>query len=159
MKWMAAGLALGLAACATAPAPETHSGAPDWLSGYWLSCAEGAETAENWIGAGRGVLLGTNITRGRRIQFEFLRIAPNGDAVLTYYSMPNGRAPPTEFTLIRQEPRRVVFENAAHDFPQRIIYARDGSALHARIEGEIDGRAESMEWRFRRARADEACPR
>lgn len=151
-------LGLALVGCATAPSPPT-TGAPDWLSGYWLSCEGNTETAENWIGAGRGVLLGTNITRGRRINYEFLRIAPNGDGVLTYYSMPNGRAPATQFTLASQEPGRVVFENLAHDFPQRIIYAREGDRLTARIEGQIDGRAESMSWSFRRARADATCVR
>ncbi len=30
---------------------------------------------------------------------------------------------------------RVVFENTAHDFPQRIIYWKDGNDLRARIEG------------------------
>lgn len=151
-------LAVALGACATAPTAPS-SGAPDWLSGYWLSCEGDTETAENWIGAGRGVLLGTNITRGRRINYEFLRIAPNGDGVLTYYSMPNGRAPATEFVLIVQEPTRVVFENSTHDFPQRIIYAREGDRLMARIEGQMDGRAESMAWSFRRARADATCAR
>ena len=31
---------------------------------------------------------------------------------------------------------RIVFENAEHDFPQRIVYRRDGDRLHASIEGE-----------------------
>ena len=47
------------------------------MTGYWLSC-DGGEVAENWIGAGAGVLLGTNLTQGEQDSFEFLRIAANG---------------------------------------------------------------------------------
>ena len=44
-----------------------------------------------------------------------------------------------------------MFENAAHDFPQRVLYWRDGEALVARIEGTIAGKEKSEEWRFSRA--------
>lgn len=142
-----------LSGCASASAQT--GGALDWLSGYWLSCDDGVETAENWIGAERGVLLGTNLTRGRSVSYEFLRIAPNATGGLSYYSMPEGRSPPTEFAMVSQDGQRAVFENPAHDFPQRIIYAREGDALHARIE-DMSGR-EGVDWRFRRADADSTC--
>lgn len=139
-----------------APAAQTSAGAgPDWLSGYWLSCEGGRETAENWIGAGAGRMLGTNLNPEG---FEFLRIADNGRGGLSYFSMPNG-APQTEFEMISHQDRRVVFSNPDHDFPQRVIYERSGDALHARIEGEMQGRAEGMDWNFRRAEADTRCPR
>lgn len=145
-------LALALAGCgATAQAPARDL---DWMSGYWLAC-EGGETAENWIGAGRGVLLGANLSGGG---FEFLRIAGNEADGLSYYSMPGGRSPPTEFVLASNADQRAVFENPAHDFPQRIIYERDADVMIARIEGVMDGRAEQMEWRFTRAEPDSRCP-
>ena len=43
---------------------------------------------------------------------------------------------------------RVVFENPVHDFPQRIIYWKDGADLRARIEGTQKGKEGSMEWRW-----------
>lgn len=54
--------------------------------------------------------------------------------------------------MIEQGDKRVVFENAEHDFPQRIIYwmSNDG-ALHAKIEGKIKGEAASEEWTWRRS--------
>ncbi len=149
-------LALALAGCGAstqAPAAPSTDGL-DWMSGYWLAC-EDDETAENWIGAGRGVLLGTNLSGGG---YEFLRIAPNEAGVFVYYSMPGGRSPPTEFTLVSNENQRAVFENLAHDFPQRIIYERAGDFMSARIEGPIEGRTESMEWDFTRASPDSRCP-
>ena len=110
---------------------------------------------ETWIGAGSGVLLGVNRSPDG---FEFLRIADNGRGGLSYFSMPNGSSPATEFAMASNEAQRVVFSNPAHDFPQRVIYERTGDRLHARIEGEINGAAQGMDWNFRRAEADERCP-
>jgi hypothetical protein len=51
----------------------------------------------------------------------------------------------------------VTFANPAHDFPQRIVYARagDGSLL-ARIEGERDGQLSSIEYPMQRVACDRA---
>jgi hypothetical protein len=54
--------------------------------------------------------------------------------------------------------QRAVFENPTHDFPQRVIYERDGDALKARIEGSVAGEQESMDWTFRAAPVGENCP-
>lgn len=148
--------AIAVSACASEhaqPEPVQALARPDWMSGYWLSCEDGVETAENWIGAGRGILLGTSLTRGAA--YEFLRIAPGEAGGWSYYSMPGGRSPPTAFALVSNDGRRAVFENPAHDFPQRIVYARDGDVLTARIENMAGG--DGMAWRFTRAAADSTC--
>lgn len=45
----------------------------------------------------------------------------------------------------------VVFENPAHDFPQRLIYRSVSSdSLHARIEGTIGGQQRSQLYAYRR---------
>lgn len=139
--------------CGAPVAQQSPSAMPDWLSGYWLSCDEGRETAENWIGAGTGRLLGSNLNPDG---FEFLRIADNERGGVSYFSMPDG-APATEFEMTSHEGQRVIFSNPTHDFPQRIIYARIGDTLTARIEGQMQGREEGMEWQFRRAEADARC--
>lgn len=148
--------ALALLIAAPAAAQTAHP-LPDWMSGYWLSCENGEQVAENWFGAGTDTMLGTNLTRGAHgVSYEFLRIGPSV-AGFSYFSMPNGQSPPTEFALKEQSAERVVFENATHDFPQRILYWREGSTLHARIEGTIDGREENAQWRFRRANTNSRC--
>jgi hypothetical protein len=146
--------ALFTTACSVS-AENTPSRTPDWLSGYWLSCEEG-QVAENWTGAGSGMLLGTNLTRGEQMGFEFLRIGANANGGYSYYSMPNGRSPATEFVMVSLEGERAAFENLTHDFPQRIIYERSGDALHARIES-ADG-SQGMDWTFRREETDARCP-
>ena len=114
--------------------------------------SSGAEVAgsvsESWIGPANGLLVAANLTAGTsgRKSFEFMRIAetPVG---FSYFASPGGRAP-VEFKLKEMGERRVVFENATHDFPQRILYWRDGEALIARIEGTVKGAARHEEWRF-----------
>lgn len=152
MRAIVIGAVLALSACGVA-AQNSARGTPDWMSGYWLSCQDG-EAAENWIGAGRGVLLGTNLSGGG---YEFLRIAENESGDIVYYSMPGGRAPPTAFALTAHADQRAVFENPAHDFPKRIIYERDGEVMVARIDGG-EGSEQAMEWRFQRAELDARCP-
>ena len=45
-----------------------------------------------------------------------------------------------------------MFENAAHDFPQRVLYwLDDAGSLHARVEGHAGGGADE-EWIWTRAR-------
>ncbi len=149
---------LALLATASVASAQAPPSIPYWMAGYWLSCEDGTQTAEHWLGAGSGTLLGTNLTQGEQTSFEFLRVAANERGGFSYYSMPNG-APVTEFTMTSNENHRAVFENPSHDFPQRVIYRREGNRLHARIEGEIGGRVEGQDWTFRRTRPDQNCPR
>ncbi len=72
--------------------------------------------------------------------------------------MPEGVGPPTEFRMVELAANRVVFENPTHDFPQRVIYERNGDTLHARIEGTMNGRTQGMDWTFQRRDVDTRCP-
>jgi len=47
---------------------------------------------------------------------------------------------------IESSNQRVVFANAEHDFPRRIIYGWLTKSLHAKIEGTLGGKAASEEW-------------
>jgi hypothetical protein len=47
---------------------------------------------------------------------------------------------------------RAVFANPEHDYPQRIIYWRDGDdSLCARIEGQRDGQVRTSSWSWHSA--------
>jgi hypothetical protein len=86
---------------------------------------------------------------GRTVSYEFLRIeaVPAG---LTYFASPQGQ-PPTPFVAVENRKGRVVFENKAHDFPNRILYwlGEDGR-LHARVEGMLQGQPASEDWTWSR---------
>ena len=93
------------------------------------------------VGAGR------TVRDGKAVEFELLRIETK-DGKPVYLAMPQARAA-TEFRAIEQGESKIVFQRDGNDFPQRVIYWRDGDALMARIEGK-DGK--SQEWRFLRDR-------
>jgi len=125
---------------------------PSWMAGSWRANVGGAMVEEHWTTAEGGLMLGTNRTvrpKGRT-SFEFLRIQEK-DGVLAYHAQPGGR-PATVFPLESLTSSRVVFENKKHDFPQRIIYWRDGARLCARVEGTMKGKLEGEQWCWDRLR-------
>lgn len=152
--WGLAGV-FALAAGYASAADEAR--APAWMAGYWLSCEGGRQTAEVWINGGGGdLLVGVNLNGAAPKQaFEFMRMTAV-DGRLAFIAMPNA-APETVFPLKSLEGARAVFENPAHDFPQRVIYERDGDALKARIEGVAGGEEQGMDWTFRGAPLGENC--
>ena len=152
MTRLLAAMALLAASSVLAQAPPRVASL-DWMSGTWERKLEGEDTVtESWLGPGNGLMVAANLTtwaNGRR-SFEFLRIAETPDGY-SYFASPGGKAP-VEFKLRQSGERRVVFENAAHDFPQRVLYWREGEQLVARIEGTVKGKERSEEWRFSRVR-------
>lgn len=120
-----------------------------WMAGTWAQKQEGALVQESWVGPSGNVMVAVNLSTSakRGTSYEFLRIAASGTG-LSYFASPGGKTP-VEFKLKEMGDKRVVFENLTHDFPYRIIYALEADgALKARIEGTIQNKARSMEWRF-----------
>lgn len=130
-----------------------------WLEGNWLACSGGSSVEERWAGPVADTLIGLNLSaRNGRASWEFLRISRDADGAWAYHALPRGASAPTRFGLKEAAPGRVVFENPAHDFPQRILYRRDGERLIARIEGRLGERDAAEEWTFERAAAGATCP-
>jgi hypothetical protein len=123
-----------------------------WLSGSWTGVVDGARVEEHWSVPAGGSMLGMNrtVVGGRTVFFEYLRIEAHDESIV-YLASPRGRYPPTPFTMAGMGERQVSFENPEHDFPQRIVYAREGESLHARIEGTQDGETRTSEWTMLRA--------
>lgn len=121
-----------------------------WMAGSWSGESSGIQMEEHWTAPKGNSMVGLHrdVGKGRTLLFEFLRIEQQGDQIV-YLSMPNGRSPATRFSLKELSATRVVFENPAHDFPQRIIYWKDGNDLRARIEGTRNGKTGGEEWRWR----------
>ena len=129
--------------------PRPAIGSLSWMAGSWSGSIGGIDMEEHWTAPNGNSMIGIHrdVGKGRTLSFEFLRIEQQGDQVV-YLSMPNGRSPATPFPMKEVSANRVVFENPAHDFPQRIIYWKEGTDLRARIEGAINGKAGSEEWRW-----------
>jgi Domain of unknown function (DUF6265) len=125
---------------------------PLWMAGSWRGTVDGVSMEEHWTNADGHLMVGMHrdVRANGKASFEFMRIETSKDGTLVYQAMPSGR-PATPFTLKESSAQRVVFENAAHDFPQRIIYWREGEKLCARTEGTINGKPEQEQWCWARA--------
>ena len=148
MLKIAAALLLALGVPAAVSAEEEDAPFPAWLAGAWSNADGERWTEEFWTHPRGGIMIGASREgRGETLRtWESIRILRKPDGTLAYVPMPNGGAP-VEFALVRQDARSIEFANAAHDFPQRIRYWREGDTLHAEIALIDGGRA--IQWSFR----------
>lgn len=128
-----------------------------WLAGCWSRTDADPGSGEQWTAPGGGTMLGVSRTvRGdRTVEYEFVVIRAAPDGTLVYHAHPSGQ-PSAEFRLLHLREREVVFENTAHDFPQRVGYRlEDDGTLTAWIEGSRGGgRNKRIPFRMRRASCD-----
>ena len=96
--------------------------------------------------------VGRTVRGNTLIEYEFVVVRERGER-LVYLAHPSGQ-PSAEFVSITASSNEVVFENAQHDFPQRVGYQRQGADLAAWIEGTKDGQTRRIDFHYRRA----ACP-
>ncbi|MDG2534758.1 DUF6265 family protein [Sphingomonas sp. HITSZ_GF] len=142
---MFAGLYLG--------APQPQEAPFAWLIGKWCTLphapAKGT-TCEEWTPMADGVMRGTSQTRreGKPTQEEKMEIRRDG-AGWIFHAEPRGQAP-ADFRAGADDVAAlaVSFENAAHDYPQRIRYWRDGDMLIAEI-ALADGN-KAIRWEYHR---------
>jgi hypothetical protein len=141
------GLLLGAPGAATPP-PQGVS-VLAWMAGHWVEEKDGGWAEESWAHPREEVMLGTSLSgrRGKAGDYEFMRIAPDGDGTPTYWASPGG-ASPVPFRMTSSAGGSVVFENPRHDYPTRIAYRRTGNVLTATISGP--GGANPMSWRYTR---------
>lgn len=126
-----------------------------FMAGCWNGDAgRGRVIQEHWMAPTTNVMLGATrfVAGDRAVSWEFTLIEADSAGV-TMTPQPRGQAP-VPFRLVRLAGDTVVFENLAHDFPQRIVYRRVAAdTLVARIEGDTP-RPRSAEWPMARV----ACP-
>ena len=95
---------------------------------------------------------GTNTTHkgGQVVTNEKMTITVNGGGAV-FHAEPANQLP-GDFRAVKLDSaaRSVTFEEAAHDYPQRVRYWREGETLMAEIS-LLDG-SKAMRWTFHRAR-------
>ena len=149
-------IVLAVAAGTQADTPTMTPGADGdverltWLSGCWTQPRTNGLVEEQWMAPRGGSMLGMSRTviGGKTVEYEFLRIAVVGNA-LAYVAKPSGQAEAT-FPVKSIDDGVVVFENLAHDFPQRIIYRRTADGVTARIEGTVKGETRGRDFPYLR---------
>jgi Domain of unknown function (DUF6265) len=141
---------IALAVLLSAASLATDVAQLDWLAGAWEGDDAGTWNEEVWSEPKGGTMLAfhRDTRAGTSVSFEFLRVE-QGEGGLVYLAMPRG-APATPFKLVESGAERAVFEREANDFPKRVLYWREGDALHARIEGTHKGRPAAKEWVWRK---------
>lgn len=152
-----AAMLLAVTVPAIAPAADVSELA--WMAGCWAAVGGESGSGEYWLMPAGGSMLAVNRTvrNGRTVAFEFLRIAETEDGSLVLTASPSGQET-TEFALGSISDKRVIFENAGHDFPQRITYRllRDGMLLGA-IEGRTaTGKRQQIEFPMKRVDCEDA---
>jgi hypothetical protein len=124
-----------------------------FMAGCWRGLTRSGTTIEEFYTTPSSNLI-IGVTRyvrdGRVVDFEFTRIdQTDSGAVITPH--PKG-VRSVSFAPKVVERDRAVWENATHDFPQRILYTRVADdTLVARIEGRTPSGDRALEWRMARA--------
>lgn len=147
-------LTTALATTAGAVAPTISD--LDWLAGCWRDLDGEPGSGEQWSDPAGGTMLGAGRTvrGGKTVSHEFVMIRETGDGALEYVAHPSGQ-PSAAFRLEDSGPRRLVFADPEHDFPQRITYElRTDGILAARIEGTVGGEERSADFPMERV----TCP-
>ncbi|HVK79152.1 MAG TPA: DUF6265 family protein [Verrucomicrobiae bacterium] len=127
-----------------------------WLKGCWRTEApreaeSGSQTTEVWIDPPGPALFGYSYTEGEgAVQgWEQMRIDARDGGRPRFVAMPGGGAP-VEFRMAENGNGAVqiaIFENPAHDYPQRVTYQRERNRLTATISRADGSDPYSYEYR------------
>ena len=121
-----------------------------WLHGCWQTTGAPAVVEEQWMVPRGGTMIGMGHTvrDGRTTEYELVVLREQGGR-LAYEAHPSGQ--PSAVFLSREiTDASVVFENAEHDFPQRVGYRKSESGLAAWIEGTMKGQSRHIDFNYAR---------
>lgn len=122
------------------PAPEETSFS--WLEGEWKGMeSDTAYFFENWKTSGEALNgVGGMVINNDTVFFEQISIIKKENDHY-YRVIGEGNEAPVDFKYIGLKNDTAVFENKAHDFPQRIVYYyKENGKLFAMIDGVMDGK-------------------
>jgi len=113
-------------------AANTETGSLDWLAGCWATPDQSAQ--EVWVIEDEDLLLGFSVNiRDNKVGFyELMTIRRAYDNSWVFTAYPSGQAPGS-FAAGEVGNQSVMFSNGEHDYPQQIMYRREGNKLLATI--------------------------
>ena len=124
------------------------------LQGLWAMKTKKGLMYEEWSRHSKDELRSHNFRLNGKdtLTLERVRLINRGDGIFylpVVEDQNNGEAVP--FKLVDSETNRFIFENPAHDFPQRIIYHFiTADSVVARIEGTKEGKSMGSNYYFKR---------
>ena len=125
-----------------------------WLAGTWSFEKDGRVITEHWLAPTANMMIGVSqtVANGKTIDYEFVLIRQEATGEIFYVAKPSGQ-PEASFKVVRATEKEAIFENPAHDFPQRISYTlQPEGGLLAVIEGAKGSKARRTEFHYRRVK-------
>lgn len=127
-----------------------------WLLGKWENQTQRGKMVEEWLVINDSAYAGRSymITATDSIPLESIKLKKEGDN-LYYIPTVKGQnnEQPVKFKLISSSATQLVFENPAHDFPQKISYTLEGiDSLVAEISGAVNGQQRARKFPMKRVR-------
>lgn len=115
----------------------------NWIEGIWVLREGDSDIEEKWYKADDTSYFGMAMVRdttGRMLYTEEIKIVLRDDRLLYIPIVSNQNdGQPVAFTEVSMTDTSILFENAEHDFPQRISYTlTSDKTIEAYIEGTID---------------------
>ena len=155
---------LAIAACnnannhqaTTNAATYTELEKASWLVGTWENKSSEGDAMEIWKKENDSTLLGASyfIMGKDTASTELISLHQTGKDVFYVPTIPdqNGGLP-VEFKLTKSDNNSLVFENPAHNFPQKITYTKiTNDSLVAEISGKQQGKEKAMQFPMKRAK-------
>lgn len=125
-----------------------------WLIGTWEMDEEFGFLREEWKRQNDSVFIGKSYTtKGKdTMVYETIRLViENNDIYYIPRVMTQNDGEEIRFKAVQFSPNALVFENVAHDFPQRIEYNMlSKDSLIAEISGMIEGKSEAQPFPMKR---------
>ena len=118
--------------------------------GKWKMEIENVEVYEEWELVNENELVGISYSMkdGVKNINESLYLKKFADQ-WAYVAVPKNQNMAL-FTLIAHSPKKLLFENKEHDFPQNISYEfHKGGRMTAAIEGDVNGETKRQEFSFK----------
>lgn len=125
-----------------------------WLSGNWLMENEEGITTEHWVIKNDSTMKGKSAFRiGKDTISSEEMVLQQRQGVISFHPLVMGQNQnkAVMFTMIEMTDSSIVFENAGHDFPQRIAYTRvRKDSLFAEISGKQGGKEKRIGFPYKR---------
>jgi hypothetical protein len=124
-----------------------------WLTGKWIGKYDSVPIFEQWKPAEGKVMVGRGgVLSGKDTAFaEQIQIEERADGLYYVASVPGNPAPASfKFTGFKND--TAVFEDPAHDFPQRVLYLKnEDGTFYACIDGIFKGKYVKEEFNYKKA--------
>ncbi|MBL7941516.1 MAG: hypothetical protein JNM00_02060 [Flavobacteriales bacterium] len=132
-----------------------HISETSWLVGSWIcDFGQGVQMLEQWKEGRKGELHGISyqIVNGDSTIFETIVLKVENDQLHYIVTAPdeNGTTP-IDFVSTGGKNNTWIFENPAHDYPQKITYTRVGKdSIMAEISGNMNGTFKAIPFPMKR---------